>query len=50
MENLVKEKMTEPKDIFQTIETYFGELHKNQKLKALVTADQLMSILIPLGL
>ncbi|WP_415300083.1 bifunctional phosphopantothenoylcysteine decarboxylase/phosphopantothenate--cysteine ligase CoaBC [Candidatus Pelagibacter sp. Uisw_134_02] len=31
-------KMTEPKDIFQTIETYFGELHKNQKLKALVTA------------
>ena len=31
-------KMTEPKDIFQTIETYFGELNKNQKLKALVTA------------
>jgi phosphopantothenoylcysteine decarboxylase/phosphopantothenate--cysteine ligase len=31
-------KMTEPKDILQTIETYFGELNKNQKLKALVTA------------
>ena len=31
-------KMTEPKDIFQTIETYFNELNKNQKLKALVTA------------
>ena len=31
-------KMTEPKDIFQTIEIYFGELNKNQKLKALVTA------------
>jgi phosphopantothenoylcysteine decarboxylase/phosphopantothenate--cysteine ligase len=31
-------KMTEPKDIFQTIETYFNELKKNQKLKALVTA------------
>jgi len=31
-------KMTEPKDIFQTIETYFSELNKNQKLKALVTA------------
>jgi len=31
-------KMTEPKDIFQTIATYFGELNKNQKLKALVTA------------
>ena len=31
-------KMTEPKDIFQIIETYFGELNKNQKLKALVTA------------
>ena len=31
-------KMTEPKDIFQTIEAYFGELNKNQKLKALVTA------------
>jgi len=31
-------KMTEPKDIFQTIETYFDELNKNQKLKALVTA------------
>jgi phosphopantothenoylcysteine decarboxylase/phosphopantothenate--cysteine ligase len=31
-------KMTEPKDIFQTIEAYFGELSKNQELKALVTA------------
>ena len=31
-------KMTEPKNIFQTIEAYFGELNKNQKLKALVTA------------
>jgi len=31
-------KMTEPKDIFQTIETYFNGLNKNQKLKALVTA------------
>ena len=31
-------KMTAPKDIFQTIETYFSELKKNQKLKALVTA------------
>jgi len=31
-------KMTEPKDIFQTIEIYFSELKKNQKLKALVTA------------
>jgi len=31
-------KMTEPKGILQTIEVYFGELNKNQKLKALVTA------------
>jgi len=31
-------KMSEPKDIFQTIDTYFSELKKNQKLKALVTA------------
>ena len=31
-------KMTDPKDIFQTINSYFGELKKNQKLKALVTA------------
>ena len=31
-------KMTAPKDIFQTIVTYFSELKKNQKLKALVTA------------
>jgi phosphopantothenoylcysteine decarboxylase/phosphopantothenate--cysteine ligase len=31
-------KMTEPKDIFQKIVAYFGELNKNQKLKALVTA------------
>ena len=33
-----KGKMTEPKDIFQTIEAYFSELNKNRKLKALVTA------------
>jgi len=31
-------KMTEPKDIFQTIEAYFSKLKKNQRLKALVTA------------
>ena len=31
-------KMTEPKDIFQIIETYFSELSKYQKLKVLVTA------------
>jgi phosphopantothenoylcysteine decarboxylase / phosphopantothenate---cysteine ligase len=31
-------KMTEPKDIIKTIEVYFGELNKNKKLKALVTA------------
>ena len=31
-------KMTAPKDIFQTVKAYFGELNKNQKLKALVTA------------
>ena len=31
-------KMTEPKDIFQTIQVYFNEFKKNQKLKALVTA------------
>ena len=31
-------KMTDPKDIFQTIKAYFDELKKNQKLKALVTA------------
>jgi len=31
-------KMTEPRDIYQIIETYFSELNKNQKLKALVTA------------
>ncbi|MDA7770519.1 bifunctional phosphopantothenoylcysteine decarboxylase/phosphopantothenate--cysteine ligase CoaBC [Candidatus Pelagibacter sp.] len=31
-------KMTEPKDIFQKINSYFNELKKNQKLKALVTA------------
>ncbi|MDC0653958.1 bifunctional phosphopantothenoylcysteine decarboxylase/phosphopantothenate--cysteine ligase CoaBC [Candidatus Pelagibacter sp.] len=33
-----KGKMTEPQNIFQTIEEYFGKLKKNQKLKALVTA------------
>ena len=31
-------KMTEPKDIFQTVEAHFGELNKNHELKALVTA------------
>ena len=31
-------KMTEPKEIFQTIEEYFDEINKNQKFKALVTA------------
>ena len=31
-------KMTDPKDIFQTLKVYFGDLKKNQKLKALVTA------------
>jgi phosphopantothenoylcysteine decarboxylase / phosphopantothenate---cysteine ligase len=31
-------KMTEPKDIFQIIQTYFTQLNKNQRLKALVTA------------
>jgi len=31
-------KMTEPNDIFKIIESYFSELNKNQKLKALVTA------------
>ena len=31
-------KMTEPQDIFQTIEAYFSTLKKNHKLKALVTA------------
>ena len=31
-------KMTEPKDIFQIIESYFSELDKNKKLKALITA------------
>jgi phosphopantothenoylcysteine decarboxylase/phosphopantothenate--cysteine ligase len=31
-------KMTEPKDIFQKIESYFSNLKENQKLKALVTA------------
>ena len=31
-------KMTEPKDIFKIMDAYFGELNKNRKLKALVTA------------
>ena len=31
-------KMTEPKEIYEKIETYFKQLNKNQKLKALVTA------------
>jgi len=33
-----KGKMTEPKDIFETIKIYFDKLNQNQKLKALVTA------------
>ena len=31
-------KMTNPKDIFQTIKTYFLRINENQKFKALVTA------------
>ena len=31
-------KMTEPRDVLQIIEVYFGKLKKNQRLKALVTA------------
>jgi len=31
-------KMTEPRDILETIEAYFCKLNKNKKLKALVTA------------
>jgi phosphopantothenoylcysteine decarboxylase / phosphopantothenate---cysteine ligase len=31
-------KMTDPNDIFKTVERYFSELNKNRKLKALVTA------------
>ena len=31
-------KMTEPRDIFQTIKSYFDESNKNNKLKALITA------------
>ena len=31
-------KMTEPADIFKKIDTYFNELNKNKKFKALVTA------------
>jgi len=33
-----KGKMTEPKDIFLKIESYFSKLRKNHRLKALVTA------------
>jgi phosphopantothenoylcysteine decarboxylase / phosphopantothenate---cysteine ligase len=40
-------KMTEVKDIFQTIEAYFGELNKNQKLKALVTAGPTIEYIDP---
>ena len=40
-------KMTDPKDIFQTIETYFSELNKNQKLKALVTAGPTQEYIDP---
>ena len=31
-------KMSDPKDIFQEIKTYFDQLNKNRKFKALVTA------------
>jgi phosphopantothenoylcysteine decarboxylase/phosphopantothenate--cysteine ligase len=40
-------KMTEPKDIFQTIEAYFGKLNKNQKLKALITAGPTIEYIDP---
>ena len=40
-------KMTDPKDIFQTIETYFSELNKNKKLKALVTAGPTQEYIDP---
>ena len=40
-------KMTDPKNIFQTIETYFSELNKNQKLKALVTAGPTQEYIDP---
>ncbi|MDC0569434.1 bifunctional phosphopantothenoylcysteine decarboxylase/phosphopantothenate--cysteine ligase CoaBC [Candidatus Pelagibacter sp.] len=40
-------KMTAPEDIFQTIETYFSELNKNQKLKALVTAGPTQEYIDP---
>jgi phosphopantothenoylcysteine decarboxylase / phosphopantothenate---cysteine ligase len=33
-----KGKMTEPKDIFETIKIYFDKLNQNHKFKALVTA------------
>jgi phosphopantothenoylcysteine decarboxylase/phosphopantothenate--cysteine ligase len=41
-------KMTEPKEIFQTIETYFDEINKNQKLKALVTAGPTKEYIDPI--
>ena len=40
-------KMTDPKDIFQTIESYFGELNKNHKFKALVTAGPTQEYIDP---
>ena len=40
-------KMTEPKYIFQTIEAYFGQLNKNQKLKALITAGPTIEYIDP---
>ena len=40
-------KMTEPKDIYETIEAYFGELNKNHKFKALVTAGPTKEYLDP---
>jgi phosphopantothenoylcysteine decarboxylase / phosphopantothenate---cysteine ligase len=40
-------KMTAPEDIFRTIETYFSELNKNLKLKALVTAGPTQEYIDP---
>ena len=41
-------KMTEPRDIIQTIKAYFGELNKNKKLKALVTAGPTKEYIDPI--
>jgi phosphopantothenoylcysteine decarboxylase / phosphopantothenate---cysteine ligase len=40
-------KMTEPKNIFQIIDEYFGELNKNKILKALVTAGPTKEFIDP---